>query len=211
LGRPLALNRHEFHPCAEWLLRQGAAGTLHTDQNPTMATVGFDRTGNAIVGRWQPDETRLLSLYREWEASDPASRLGHGEKFNGDVYYGAFRGRTHVDAGSTLVSLFGAGEVIDFRGVPAGKQQSSRLLGGTLMVATPAEDNFTALPYRLPNSSPFVVVFFEEAAKETRNSQSTSLDLGLPPTVHGVRRIEDKQYSRGQAVVHLKINSDHVT
>lgn len=237
IGRPLAANRNEFHPSVAWLLEQEAAGCLQKDENPSYAVVAFsgDHAELKIMGRSQADETRLLALYREWESASREERCSHGNKYNGDVYYGAFRGHTHLDRGGTMTVLFGVGDLRDRNGFPVDGTTKSRELGGTLMVASPGEDNFTSLPYRLPCGSPFVVVFFERFDKrrppippglieeaESRGSPSSSPArrrhrrqvavntdaIGWAATVHGVRRIEDTGFSRGQTVVHVIMTED---
>ncbi len=215
IGRPLAANRQEFHPSVEWLLEQEEAECLRKDENPSYAIVARfgGHTGSGIVGRAQADEVRLLALYREWKSASPEERRGHGSKHNGDVYYGAFRGRTHVDSGTTMTVLFGPGELRDRRGFPVARTTKSRELGGTLMVASPGEETFTSLPYRLPCGSPYVVVFFEDydelrPTRPTPTGEEFAINtnaLGWAATVHGVRRIEDTGFSRGQAVVHVLI------
>jgi hypothetical protein len=212
VGRPMATNRQEFHPSADWLLEQEDAGCLRSEEHPSYRIDGYagDRAGSGIVGRSQADEVRLLALYREWQAASPAERLGHGNKYNGDVYYGGFRGRIHLDFGSTMTVLFGPGDVRDRHGFPAGTTKS-RELGGTLMVASPGEEAFTSLPYRLACGSTYVVVFFERYHERWRTAPTPSEEefalntsaLGWEATVHGVRRLEDTGFSRGQAVVHV--------
>lgn len=213
VGRPLAANRQEFHPSVEWLLEQEEAVSLRKDENPSYEIVAHsgDHAESEIMGRSQADEVRLLALYREWKSASPEERRGHGNKYNGDVYYGAFRGRTHVDSGGTMTVLFGAGDLRDRYGFPAHGTTKSRELGGTLMVASPGEETFTSLPYRLLCGSPYVVVFFEHYDKLPLTlPASTGLELaintealGWAATVHGVRRIEDTGFSRGQTVVHV--------
>jgi hypothetical protein len=238
-GRPLAGNRKEFHPSVDWLLEQEEKGCLQKDENPLYEVIEDveDETGRRIIGRSQADETRLLALYREWKLASPKEQLGHGNKLNGDVYYGAFRGRTHVDCGSTMSVLLGAGDVRDRDGLPADGTTKSQELGGTLMVASQGEEKFTSLPYRLPGGSPYVVVFFEEfvrprpirpdlIAEEAENSSNQKATaarqhrkqlaintnaLGWTATVHGVRRIEDTGFSRGQTIVHVHLTEEDVT
>ncbi len=139
VGRPLARNRQEFHPSVEWLLEQEKAGCLRYEDNPSYRIVGHsvDHAGSGIMGRSQADEVRLLALYREWKSASPEEQRGHGNKYNGDVYYGAFRGRTHLDLGGTMTVLFGPGDLRDRRGFPVAATTQSRELGGTLMVASP--------------------------------------------------------------------------
>jgi len=103
VGRPLAANRQEFHPCVDWLIEQEKAGRLQRDENPALEVVAFvnGETGaERILGRAQADEAQLLALYREWRSAGPEERRGHGNKYNGNVYYGAFRGHTHLDCGA---------------------------------------------------------------------------------------------------------------
>jgi len=217
IGRPLARNRKEFHPSVEWLLEQEQAGSL-CDENPSYEIVSSsgDHGGSGIMGRSRADEVRLLALYREWKSARPEEQRGHGNKYNGDVYYGAFRGRTHVDCGcssSAMTVLFGPGELRDRHGSPVPATSTPRELGGNLMVASPGEQTFTSLPYRLPCGSPYLVVFFElEQYHEVSPTPPTPTGqevvfktnaLGWAATVHGVRRIEDTSFSRGQAVVHV--------
>lgn len=239
IGRPLAANRKEFHPSVDWLLTQEKKGCLQKDENPSydvVAQFGSD-AGSQIIGRLQADETRLLALYREWELASPAEQRGHGNKLNGDVYYGAFRGRTHLDCGSTMSVLFGAGDVRDGDGFPVDGTTKSQELGGTLMVASPGEKKFTSLPYRLPCGSPYVVVFFEEfdqqrhapsasvgdeannsgrrkapAVRQHRRQAALNTNaMGWAATVHGVRRIEDTGFSRGQTIVHVYLTEEDLT
>jgi hypothetical protein len=211
VGRPLAANRQEFHPSVEWLVEQEQAGSLREDENPSYTIVAHDQAGSAIMGRTHADEVRLLALYREWQSASPEDRRGDGNKRNGDVYYGAFRGRTHVDSGTTMTVLFGPGDLRDRRGFPVARMTKSRELGGTLMVASPGQDTFTSLPYCLPGGSRYVVVFFErhdELRPPTATGEEFAINtnaIGWAPTVHGVRRIEDTGFSRGQAVVHLRV------
>jgi len=213
IGRPLALNRKEFHPSVEWLLQQEQAGSLRQNNNSSYEVVAYtaDRPGSEIIGPSQADEARLLALYQEWKSATPEEQRGDGNKHNGDVYYGAFRGRIHMDAGSTMTVLLGPGEVRDCRGFPVAVGTKSRELGGTLMVAPPSEKTFTSLPYRLPCGSPYVVVFFEDhkgGQSATRVGEGIAINanaLGWTGTRHGVRRIEDTGFSRGQAVVHLRL------
>jgi hypothetical protein len=133
--------------------------------------------------------------------------------------------------------LFGAGDLRDRDGFPVDGTTKSQELGGTLMVASTGEKNFTALPYRLPCGSPYVVVFFEEfderarpkppalIGKEAENSDSQKATaagrhrtpvaintsaLGWAATVHGVRRIEDTGCSRGQTIVHVFMTEEDV-
>jgi hypothetical protein len=209
----LAANRQEFHPSVAWLRTQEVAGKLRRDENPTYEIVArFEDSGLEIRGRTQADELRLMELYREWEAAGPDERRGHGNKYNGDVYYGAFRGRTHLDCGGTMTVLFGPGELRDGDGLPAAESVHSRELGGVLLTASPGEQRFTSLPYRLPGGAPYVVVFFEEyqspppTPSPAAPARPVDADaLGWRATVHGVSRIEDPQFSRGQAVVHLVV------
>ncbi|HVQ85439.1 MAG TPA: hypothetical protein VMS84_11950 [Mycobacterium sp.] len=49
----------------------------------------------------------------------------------------------------------------------------------------------------LADGSPYVVGFFEDY------DELNTTALGWAATVHGVRRIEDTGFSRGQAVVHV--------
>jgi hypothetical protein len=240
IGRPLAANRKEFHPSVDWLLKQEEKGCLQKDENPSYDVVAHiaDDTGSRIIGRSQADETRLLALYREWKFASPDEQRGHGNKLNGDVYYGAFRGRTHVDCGSTMSVLFGAGDLRDRDGFPVDGTTKSQELGGTLMVASPGEKKFTSLPYRLPCGSPYVVVFFEEfdqparptppasIGEEAENSGSQKATvarrhcrqaaintnaLGWAATVHGVRRIEGTGFSRGQTIVHVHMTEEDLS
>jgi hypothetical protein len=213
VGRPMATNRQEFHPSVEWLLEKEQAGCLRNDGNPSYQIVSpaGGHAGAPIMGRSQADEARLLALYREWEAASPEEQRGHGNKYNGDVYYGAFRGRVHLDFGITMTVLFGPGDVRDRDGFPVPGTTKSRELGGTLMVASPGEEALTSLPYRLPGGSPYVVVFFERyyeprltpPAPTGEASAINTSALGWAATVHGVCRIEDPAFSRGQAVVHV--------
>lgn len=213
VGRPLAADRQEFHPSVEWLLEQEEAGCLRNDENPSYGVVAHSghHAGSGITGRSQADEVQLLALYREWESANPEGRRGHGNKYNGDVYYGAYRGRTHLDSGSTMTVLLGAGDLRDRRGFPVARTTKSRELGGALMVASPGEETFTSLPYRLPCGSPYVVVFFEKydgLRPPTPTGQEFAVNtngLGWAATVHGVQRIEGTGFSRGQAVVHMFI------
>ncbi len=237
LGRPLAADRQEFHPSVEWLIEQDETGSLGRDETPSYAVVADlgDHAGGKIMGRTQADETRLLALYREWKDSTPEERCGHGHKYNGDVYYGAFRGHTHIDGGATMTVLFGAGDLRDRDGFAVDGTVSSRELGGTLMVASPGEEQMVALPYRLPCGAPYVVVFFENFVKPSRpaaltptvresdcsDEQKTAVarqlrrhaavdtnSLGWASTVHGVRRIANEGFSRGQTVVHVIVTED---
>jgi hypothetical protein len=218
IGRPLARNRKEFHPSVDWLLEQERAGSLCSDETPSYEIVSSscDYEGSRLMGRSRADEVRLLALYREWKSASPEEQRGHGNKYNGDIYYGAFRGRTHLDCGCSscaMTVLFGPGELRDCRGLPVPATSTPQELGGNLMVASPEEDTFTSLPYRLPCGSPYVIVFFElEQHHEMlptppiptrRGSVFDTNALGWAATVHGVRRIEDKRFSRGQAVVHV--------
>lgn len=237
LGRPLALNRQEFHPSVDWLIEQEEKGCLRKDETPSYAVVAYfsDHAEVKTIGRVQADEARLLALYREWKHSSRKEQRGHGNKYNGDVYYGAFRGRTHIDSGSTMTVLFGAGDLRDRDGFAVKRNAKSRELGGTLMVASPGEKRFVPLPYRLPCGSPYVVVFFEKfdkpmpftpqisiVKKSDRSSNQkvavlrrlraqAAIDtnaLGWAPTVHGVSRIENEGFSRGQTVVHVLMTED---
>lgn len=234
VGRPLAANRQEFHPCVDWLIEQEKAAYLQRDENPVLGVVAVlsDHKGGTaqILGRTRADEVQLLALYSEWRSASPEEQRGHGNKNNGNVYYGAFRGHTHVDGGSTMTVLFGPGEVRDRRGYPAEGGTNFCQYGGTLIVAAPAEERFTALPYRLPCGSPYVVAFFNGIFEEPTRVESRGLlegadgandrvgaraqhatvgintdALGWAATIHGVSRIEDTQFSRGQAVVHLRL------
>lgn len=213
IGRPLAANRQEFHPSVEWLLEQEGAGCLRTDENPSYGVVAYsgDRAGLGIMGQSKADEVQLLASYREWKSGNPEKRRGHGDKYNGQVYYGAYRGRTHLDSGGTMTVLFGPGELLDRRGIPVAGTTKSRELGGTLLVASPGEETFTSLPYRLPCGSPYVVVFFENydgLRPPTPTGEESAINtngLGWAATVHGVQRIESTGFSRGQAVVHVLI------
>jgi hypothetical protein len=239
IGRPLAANRKEFHPSVDWLLEQEEKGCLQKDENPSYEVAAYsrDHAESKIVGRSQADETRLLALYREWKRTSPDEQQGHGNKLNGDVYYGAFRGCTHVDCGSTMSVLFGAGDLRDHDGFPADGTTKSQELGGTLMVASPWEKKFTSLPYRLPCGSPYVVVFFEEfdpprpppsasvgeeaqhkgsqkatgARQHRRRAAIDTNALGWAATVHGVRRIEDTGFSRGQTIVHVHMTEEDLS
>lgn len=239
VGRPLAANRKEFHPSVDWLLEQEAKGCLQKDENPSYEFVAYsrDHVEGKIMGRTQADETRLLALYREWKLASPSEQQGHGNKHNGDVYYGAFRGRTHVDCGSTMSVLFGAGDLRDLDGFPLDGSTKSQELGGTLMVASPGEKKFTSLPYRLPCGSPYVVVFFEEfdqprptpsasigeeaanrgsrkatAARQHRRQAALDTNaLGWAATAHGVRRIENTGFSRGQTIVHVHMTGQDLS
>ncbi len=213
VGRPLIANRQEFHASVDWLIEQAKAGRLQREEHPDI-TVVADLSSNegrtAILGRVQADEAQLLALYDEWKSAGPEEQRGHGDKCNGNVYYGAFRGRTHVDGGSTMTVLLGPGEVRDGRGRPADGGTNCRQYGGTLIVKTPAEEKFTALPYRLSCGSPYVVVFFNETdgVFEKSGARAIGIDtnaLGWRATVHGVSRIEDTRFSRGQAVVLLRL------
>jgi hypothetical protein len=216
IGRPLARNRKEFHPSVEWLLEQEQAGSLRSDENPSYGIVSSsgDHSRPAIMGRSRADEVRLLALYREWKSASPDDQRGHGNKYNGDIYYGAFRGRTHQDCGcssSAMTALFGPGELRDRRGFPVAATTTPRELGGNLIVASPGEETFTSLPYRLSCGCPYVVVFFEleqyhELSPTTPTGQGFVFNtnaLAWAATVHGVRRIEDTRFSRGQAVAHV--------
>jgi hypothetical protein len=217
IGRPLAKNRKEFHPSVEWLLEQEHAGSLRRNENPSYEIVSFsgDHAKSEIFGRSCADEGRLLGLYREWKSASPEEQRGHGNKYNGDVYYGAFRGRTHPDCSCSncgMTVLFGPGELRGSHGFPVGAPKTPRELGGNLMVASPGEEIFTSLPYRLPCGSPYVVAFFElEQHEVLRRPPSPTWQefvfntnpLGWAATIHGVRRIEDTRFSRGQAVVHV--------
>jgi hypothetical protein len=213
VGRPMAINRQEFHPSVEWLLEQEEAGCLRKEENPSYQIVAHagDHAGSGIMGRSRADEVRLLALYREWQAASPEQQRGHGNKYNGDVYYGAFRGRIHLDFGSTMTVLFGPGDLRDRRGFPVVGTTKSRELGGTLLVASPGQETFTSLPYRLACGSPYVVVFFERYHEQwltppTPTGEEFAINtnaLGWAATVHGVCRIEDPGCSRGQAVVHV--------
>jgi hypothetical protein len=133
--------------------------------------------------------------------------------------------------------LFGAGDLRDHDGFPVDGSTESHELGGTLMVASPGEKNFTSLPYRLPCGSPYVVVFFEEfqqlpgptppalIGKEAENSGSqkapgarrqhkVAIDTGAhgwAATVHGVRRIENTGFSRGQTILHVLMTEEDLT
>jgi hypothetical protein len=110
-----------------------------------------------------------------------------------------------------MTVLFGPGDVRDRDGFPVPGTAKSRELGGTLMVASPGEEALTSLPYRLACGSPYVVVFFERhherwLTSPTPTGQDSAINtsaLGWAATVHGVRRIEDTSFSRGQAVVHV--------
>jgi hypothetical protein len=237
LGRPLALNRQEFHPSVEWLIEQEKKGCLRKEDTSSYAVVADfgDHAEVITIGRVQADEARLLALYREWKHSSRKEQRGHGNKYNGDVYYGAFRGRTHIDSGSTTTVLFGAGDLRDRDGFAAKGNTKSRELGGTLMVASPGEKKFVALPYRLSCGSPYVVVFFEKFDKPMPSTPQMSIvrksdgsgnqkvavlrrlrgqaaidtnALGWAATVHGVSRIENEGFSRGQTVVHVLMTED---
>jgi hypothetical protein len=229
VGRPLAANRHEFHPCVDWLIEQQTAGRLRKDENPdfdVVAVVNEQEGPRQILGRARADETQLLALYQEWLDATPDERCGHGDKYNGNVYYGAFRGHTHLDCGSLMTVLFGPGELRDRTGRAADSTTDPRAIGGTLMVVPPGQDGFTPLPYRLPCGSPYVVVFFGEVPEYaspaiwpmlllhrervdgdgekvggSRRMAVNTAALGWKATIHGVRRIEDSRFSRGQTVV----------
>ena len=234
VGRPLAANRKEFHPSVHWLIEQEKTGGLRKDEDPAIDVVAVvnDRgRPSQIFGRVRADEAQLLALYREWAAASPEERCGHGGKHNGNVYYGAYRGHTHLDSGSTMTVLYGPGELRDRAGSAPDVAVNSADLGGTLIVAAPGEDRFTPLPYRLPCGSPFVVVFFEQVRETPMSSlgptppgempdnggfnrgQVCSMDrgptgintnaMGWAATVHGVRRIENPAVSRGQTVMHM--------
>ena len=234
VGRPLAADRQEFHPCVDWLIEQEKAGRLRRDENPALRVITVVNEAGRIrriSGRVQADEAQLLALYREWRAAGPDERCGHGNKCNGNVYYGAYRGRTHLDIGSTTTVLFGPGDLRDRAGCAANCATNSFDLGGTLMVAAPSEERFVPLPYRLPCGLPYVVVFFEKVPElPTPRPFSTPLvevaedgvgikagthpedgrpvgintnALGWAATVHGVRRIENPGFSRGQTVMHV--------
>lgn len=211
VGRPLAANRQEFHPSVEWLLEQEELGSLRNDDNPSYGIVAHSGDDAGLIGPSRADEVRLLALYREWKSASPEERRGHGNRYNGDIYYGAFRGRTHMDCGSTMTVLFGPGDLRDRAGFPVGATTKSRELGGALMVASPGEQTFTSLPYRLPCGAPYVVVFFEHCRELVLTPPRppgeeiaiNTTALGWAATVHGVRRIEDTGFSRGQAVVHV--------
>ena len=236
VGRPLAANRQEFHPSVEWLIERGGRGALQRDEDPIYAPVAsYNATGSAkTIGRIAADEVRLLEIYREWSACGPMAKQGHGNKLNGDIYYGAFRGRTHIDSGGTMTVLLGPGELRDENGIAANETTISRDLGGNLIVAPLGEKHFVSLPYRLPCGSPYVVVFFEQycgtgrtghpvnkaepysisserAIADRQHRRLTAIDtgaLGWQPTIHGVRRISNESFSRGQAVIHVTI-TDH--
>jgi hypothetical protein len=211
IGRPLAANRTEFHPCVDWLIEQERSQTIQINNDPTLTVVGHDANGSKIIGRPYADEARLLALYREWQAASPEERGGHGNKYNGDIYYGAFRGRMHVDCGSTLTVLFGPGELRDRAGRAPDSTINPNELGGTLEVAALKEEDAIPLPPRLPSGSAFVVVFFEDASPSPANPLLNTRDLGWAPTLHGVQRIFDTRFSRGQAVMHLRISSNNLT
>ena len=235
VGRPLVANRQEFHASVDWLIEQAETGRLQREENPAIAVVADanDRERKTgILGRVQADEAQLLALYYEWDAASPEERLGHGNKYNGNIYYGAFRGRTHVDGGSTMTVLFGPGEVRDRCGRPADGGANRRQYGGTLIVKTPAQEKFTPLPYRLPCGSPYLVLFFNgtdgvfdkstASASDALNNGKTAgtsvavsqhsravgistKALGWAASIHGVTRIEDTGFSRGQTVVLLRL------
>jgi hypothetical protein len=234
-GRPLAANRQEFHPSVDWLIEQEEKGCLRKDESPRYAVVANFGDHRGIMGRVQADEARLLALYREWKYSSPQEQRSHGSKYNGDVYYGAFRGHTHIDSGGTMTVLFGAGDLRNRDGFAIGATTKSRELGGTLMVASPGEEKFVSLPYRLPCGSPYVVAFFEKFDERSLPTARTSIveeadgsgnqksvvgrrpfrkaaintnALGWAATVHGVRRIENEGFSRGQTVVHILLTED---
>jgi len=139
-----------------------------------------------------------------------------------------------------MTVLFGAGDLRDHEGAALDSATKSRELGGTLMVTSPGDEKCVPLPYRLPCGSPYVVVFFEESympppqpaslmssTKELDGSGSVdqklevarrlriqaAIDtnaLGWAPTVHGVRRIENEGFSRGQTVVHVLMTDDEM-
>jgi hypothetical protein len=208
-GRPLAANRSEFHPSVDWLIEQERFRTIQKDRDPAFAVVGYAFDGSAIVGRSQADEARLLTLYREWKDSTAEGQRSDGNKFNGDIYYGAFRGRMHVDCGKTMTALFGPGELRDRSGNAPGLD-AGRNLGGTLMVGVKGEQEVTQLPLRLPNGSAYVVVFFEKPSRVPLASRAlvNRIDFGWEPTLHGVQRILDTGFSRGQAVLHVGLLRD---
>jgi|694.fasta_scaffold60384_3 hypothetical protein len=211
LGRPVFANRQEFHPSVEWLLQQEAAGQLKADPDPELAVVAFSGPSGqpAVIGRKQADETRLLSLYRHWCDASPEEKEGHGNQLNGDIYYSAYRGRIHLDQGQTVTVLFGPGELRDAEGNPPPGPDGATAIGGTLMVAPPSGGGLTPLPARLPDGSPYVVVFFEEPSHRP----------GVPPlhpsgpwrgSPHGVQRVCSRSHSRGQVVLHLTIQERHL-
>jgi hypothetical protein len=237
LGRPLFANRHEFHPSVDWLLERASSGQLQREEHPEVEVIA-DTSDNEsrieILGRVRADEAQLLELYQEWKSADPAERRSHGNKYNGNIYYGAFRGRTHLDGGSTMTILLGPGEVRDSLGWPAWDGSDSCKYGGNLIVKALTEEKFTGLPYRLRCGSPYVVAFFNETdgvfprprsgtsyagrggangaaskvgagAEHQRAVGIDTIALGWSPTVHGVRRIEDTRFSRGQTVVSLRL------
>jgi hypothetical protein len=218
IGRPLAANRQEFHPSVDRLFEHEQAGSLGREKNPSYEIVArsTQHPGSVTMGRSQADEVRLLELYREWESASADERQSHGNKYNGDIYYGAFRGCTHLDAGGTMTVLLGPGELRDRRGIPVPNTTKSHTLGGTLMLASPGEEIFTSLPYRLPCGSPYVVVFFERYHEVQATSQMSAgaepgintNALGWAGTVHGVRRIENTAFSRGQVVVHVRVTEN---
>jgi hypothetical protein len=211
VGRPLFANRQEFHPSVDWLLQQEAAGQLTADPDPELAVVAFAGPGgqSAVIGRQQADETRLLSLYRQWCAVSPEEQEGHGNQLNGDIYYSAYRGRIHLDQGQTITVLFGPGELRDAQGYPPTGPDAATAIGGSLMVAPPSGGGLTPLPARLPDGSPYVVVFFEDPPHR-RGVPSPHPSGPWRGSPHGVQRICSRSHSRGQVVLHLTIEERHL-
>lgn len=208
IGRPLVSNRYEFHPSVDFLLKQELLGALQSEGNIKEGIVSVkSRGGETCVtqGPRYADEVRLLSNYREWHRSKPDIKSSHGFKYNGDVYYGAYRGTMHFDVGSTCTTLFGPGEVRDGKNKPA-VNECLKKVGGTLLVAAPGETKFTPLPYRLRSNLPYIVVFFEKFVGGDKNMLNIEA-LGWKPTCHGVQRVRDTSFSRGQVVVHVKVHS----
>jgi hypothetical protein len=211
VGRPLAANRMEFHPSADWLVERESRSELREIAIPKPIAVGRGRDGQEIYGAPYADERTLLQLYREWCAASPEAKLGHGDKLNGNVYYGAFRGRQHIDIGRNVTVLFGAGEVLDHQGQPSDPAIYPCPRGGKLMVATPGDETLSILPSRLDGRA-YVAVFFELVGPDRadRFEMICCKQLGWKPTSHCVQRVDDTNCSRGQVVMHVKLSEENV-
>ena len=118
-------------------------------------------SSSELIGRVQADEFRLLHLYREWTHASPAIRRSHGNKYNGDVYYGAFRGRMHLDAGTTMTVLLRSGRTERWKWDARGPVREIQNTRRRRWFGSPGQAGFTSLPYRLP-WLPYAAVFFEQ-------------------------------------------------
>lgn len=176
IGRPLYSSRKEFHLSVNTLLEKEKTGSLMqhqegTDYSKTVRTLSrmVDGKRQDFIRSCEPDEVRLLEIYREWQSSDEERKAGFGDKDNGDIYYGAYRGRWHKDKGGSMTVLLGPGEILDANGQPV-----LAPVGGVLEVLSPDAPNpetnpgRVALPVRLGDSEdecssksmPYVVLFF---------------------------------------------------